>query len=154
MKHINLIKFDRILSKERKIADRQKCGHCACLSCFENVAYNTGRNSPAGEDYSQRRYSWNIKPSGQSRSSEGNVVSWRLLQTVLSNLLWVDWMKQTCPENLPIGRAGLKTAGVTSYKIRPNEVYNLFYCSLMCSCLKKNDSILTSLLINLHYLQQ
>lgn len=48
-------------------------------------------------------------------------------------------MTQTCPGNLPVGRAGLKTAGVTSYKIRPNEVYNLFYCSLMCSCLKKND---------------
>lgn len=35
-------------------------------------------------------------------------------------------------------RAGLKTAEVAFYKIRSNEVYNLFYCSLMCSRLRKN----------------
>lgn len=33
--------------------------------------------------------------------------------------------------------AGLKTAGMTFYKIRSNEVYNLFCFSLMCSNLKK-----------------
>lgn len=78
------------------------------------------------------------KAKCQSSSPEYSVVSWQLLQTILSNLLWMDRMTQTCPGNLSADRAGLKTAGVTFYKIRSNEVYNLFYCSVMCSNLKKN----------------
>lgn len=47
-------------------------------------------------------------------------------------------MTQPYPGNLSGDRAGLKTAGMTFYQSRSNEVYNLFYFSLICSSIRKN----------------
>lgn len=87
--------------------------------------YQRGHNhppGPPGEDYSRRTYSWNVKPNASrvvqnNRRYPGSYYG----LSYQSYCGWTEWHKPIL--KICLETAEQKTAGVTFYKIRSNEVY-------------------------------